>query len=115
MADKKVEAKKADAKKADAKKPAKKNKQNVFQKLFKYLSACKGELKKITWPSPKQTTKNFGIVIGVIVVVGLFIFGLDRGLFRSAWLSYEHFSLISVITNLRKEESKWQIKKQNGM
>ena len=41
MADKKVEAKKADAKKADAKKPAKKNKQNVFQKLFKYLSACK--------------------------------------------------------------------------
>ena len=34
MADKKVEAKKADAKKADAKKPAKKNKQNVFQKLF---------------------------------------------------------------------------------
>ena len=81
MADKKVEAKKADAKKADAKKPAKKNKQNVFQKLFKYLSACKGELKKITWPSPKQTTKNFGIVIGVIVVVGLFIFGLDRGLF----------------------------------
>ena len=35
MADKKVEAKKADAKKADAKKPAKKNKQNVFQKLFK--------------------------------------------------------------------------------
>ena len=50
MADKKVEAKKADAKKADVKKPAKKNKQNVFQKLFKYLSACKGELKKITWP-----------------------------------------------------------------
>ena len=35
MADKKVEAKQADAKKADAKKPAKKNKQNVFQKLFK--------------------------------------------------------------------------------
>ena len=81
MADKKVEAKKADAKKADAKKPAKKKKQNVFQKLFKYLRACKGELKKITWPSPQQTKNNFGIVIGVIVVVGLFIFGLDRGLF----------------------------------
>ena len=81
MADKKVEAKKADAKKADAKKPAKKNKQNVFQKLIKYLGACKGEHKKITWPTPKQTTKNFGIVIAVIVVVGLFIFGLDRGLY----------------------------------
>ena len=82
MADTKLDAKKADAKKAEAKKPAKKNKKpNVFQKLIKYLGACKGELKKITWPSPKQTTKNFGIVIGVIIVMGLFIFGLDRGLY----------------------------------
>ena len=47
MADKKVEAKQADAKKADAKKPAKKNKQNVFQKLFKYLSACKVNSRKL--------------------------------------------------------------------
>ncbi len=79
---KKADAKKADAKKADAKKSAKKNnKPNVFQKLIKYLGACKGELKKISWTSPKQTTKNFGIVLGVIIVMGLFIFGLDRGLY----------------------------------
>ena len=77
MADKKLEAKKA-----DVKKPAKKsNKPNVWTRLVKYLTACKGELKKITWPSVKQTTKNFGIVIAVIAVVGLFIFGLDRGLY----------------------------------
>ena len=85
MADKKSDVKKADAqkpasKKADAKKAAKK-KPNVFQRLLKYLVACKGELKKITWPTARQTTKNFGIVIAVIVVMGLFIFGLDRGLF----------------------------------
>ncbi len=77
MADKKLEAKKADPKKA-----AKKSKKpNVFKRLFKYLVACKGELKKITWPSARQTTKNFGIVIAVIVVIGLFIFALDQGLY----------------------------------
>ena len=77
MADKKLEAKKA-----DVKKPAKKsNKPNVWTRLIKYLSACKGELKKITWPSVKQTTKNFGIVIAVIAIVGLFIFAFDRGLY----------------------------------
>lgn len=77
MADKKLEAKKADQKKS-----AKKSKKpNVFKRLLKYLVACKGELKKITWPSARQTTKNFGIVIAVIVVVGIFLFALDQGLY----------------------------------
>ena len=71
---------KAAAKKASGKKPANK-KPNVFKRIWKYLVACKGELKKITWPTPKQTTKNFAIVIAVIVIMGLFIFALDRGLF----------------------------------
>lgn len=80
MADKKLDAKKAEVKKTDAK--AKKSKKpNVFKRLLKYLGACKGELKKITWPSVKQTTKNFGIVIAVIIVCGIFIFALDRGLY----------------------------------
>ena len=78
MADAKAAAK--DTKKS-AKKPANKKKPNVFQRIWKYLVACKGELKKITWPTPKQTTKNFFIVLGVIVIMGLFIFALDRGLF----------------------------------
>ncbi len=86
MADKKADAvkaesKKAASKKADSKKAAAKKKPNVFQRLTKYLVACKGELKKITWPSVHQTTKNFGIVLAVILVMGLFIFALDRGLF----------------------------------
>lgn len=86
MADKKLDAAKADTKKSQKKdksvKSAKKsNKPNAFQRLVKYLVACKGELKKITWPSPKQTTKNFGIVIAVIVVMGLFLFALDQGLY----------------------------------
>jgi preprotein translocase subunit SecE len=72
---------KAVAKKSQDKKPANKKKPNVFQRLWKYLVACKGELKKITWPTPRQTTKNFFIVLVVIIIMGLFIFALDRGLF----------------------------------
>ncbi len=80
MADAKAAVKKQDVKKP-AKKPANKKKPNVFKRLWKYLVACKGELKKITWPTPKQTTKNFFIVLAVIIIMGLFIFALDRGLF----------------------------------
>ena len=82
MADaKKADVKKADTKKAASKTNAKKKKPNVFQRLWKCLIACKGELKKITWPTPRQTTKNFLIVLVVIIIMGLFIFALDRGLF----------------------------------
>ena len=85
MADKKLEAKKADVKKS-----AKKSKKpGVFKRLLKYLVACKGELKKITSPSAKQTSKNFGIVIAVIAVIGLFIFALDQGLFALLGLVME--------------------------
>ncbi len=83
MADKKQDtAKKAVEKKAADKKPAKKsNKPSAFKRLVKYLSACKGELKKITWPSVSQTTRNFGVVMAVIIVMGIFIFALDQGLY----------------------------------
>ncbi len=67
--------------KKDSKKAAKKKKPNAFKRLVKYLAACKGEIKKITWPTASQTTKNFGIVLVVLVIMGLFIFALDSGLY----------------------------------
>ncbi len=60
---------------------ADKKKTNVFKKLFKYLRECIGELKKITWPTVSQTTKNFGVVLLVILVAGVLIFALDQGLY----------------------------------
>ena len=47
--------------------------------LFCFL--VKSEIKKITWPTAKQTTKNFGIVIAMVAIVGVFIFALDQGLY----------------------------------
>ena len=72
MADKKATAK-------AAKKPGKKT--NVFKRVWSYLRECKGEIKKITWTHPKTATRNFFVVLVVIIVAGLFIYGLDRGLF----------------------------------
>lgn len=60
---------------ADAKK------KGVFAKIASFFRACVGELKKITWPTVATTTKNFGVVVLVIIVAGLLIYGLDRGLY----------------------------------
>ncbi len=81
MADKKLASK--SSKTVKSSKPAKSTgkKPNVFKRVWNYLRECKGELKKITWTHPKVATKNFFIVLVVILVAGLFIFALDRGLF----------------------------------
>ena len=36
-----------------------------------------GEIKKITWPTPKQTLHNTLVVIGAMILVGIFVFLLD--------------------------------------
>lgn len=76
MAENKVE------KKADTK-PAKKaeKKPGIFSRIAKYFRECKSEIKKITWPTPRAVFKNMGIILAVIIVIGLFIYGLDRGLY----------------------------------
>ena len=58
-----------------------KKKPSVFSRIGSFFRSCIGEMKKITWPTPKTTTKNFLIVITVILIAGLFIYALDRGLY----------------------------------
>lgn len=57
-------------------------KKNIFSKIGSFFRSCVGEIKKITWPSAATTTKNFGVVVLVIIVAGLLIFGLDMGLYK---------------------------------
>jgi preprotein translocase subunit SecE len=56
-------------------------KKNIFQKIAKYFRECVGEMKKISWPTLSQTTKNFLIVLLVVLVIGALIYGLDQGLY----------------------------------
>ncbi|MBQ2444264.1 MAG: preprotein translocase subunit SecE [Clostridia bacterium] len=69
--------------KKDDKKP------NIFARIAKYFRECKAEVKKITWPTPRTVFNNCGIVLLIILVMGLLIFGLDRGLFALLGLIME--------------------------
>ncbi|MDO4730818.1 MAG: preprotein translocase subunit SecE [Clostridia bacterium] len=53
---------------------------SFFKKIGVFFRECKNEVKKIVWPTVGATFKNFGIVLSVVVIIGLFIFGLDTGL-----------------------------------
>ena len=44
---------------------------------LKFFRSVKSELKKVTWPSFKQVSKNTWTVLACVVVIGLFIFILD--------------------------------------
>lgn len=46
-------------------------------KLVNYLVESKKELKKVTWPTKKETTKHTLIVIGLSLFVAAFLGALD--------------------------------------
>ncbi len=63
-----------------------KKSRNPFRKIGKFLKEVKAELKKVVWPTRKQVLNNSLIVVVLVIIIGLFIFGLDNlfqfGLFR---------------------------------
>ena len=67
-------------KKAVAKKDSSKKKANPIKSVGKFVREYKSELKKISWPSVKDTTRNAAITLAAIAVVGVFIWILDFGL-----------------------------------
>ena len=58
-----------------AKTPAKKDKKP--NRLVRWLKDMKGEMKKITWPSGKDTFRNVLIVIVCVIIVGICIWVFD--------------------------------------
>ena len=59
------------------KKPEKKSKPGFFARIGKWLKDMKSELKKVQWPTRKQTINNTLIVIACVVFVGIFIWIFD--------------------------------------
>ena len=56
--------------------PAKK-KDKKPNRVVRWFKDLKGELKKVTWPSAKDTAKNVGIVIVCVLLVGVLIWVFD--------------------------------------
>ncbi len=49
----------------------------VFNKIINFLKEVKLEIKKINWPTRRETLKYTLIVIGASVTVAAFLGGLD--------------------------------------
>lgn len=54
-------------------------KQSFADRAKKYLSECKTELKKVTWPSKKQLINNSIIIIVFIAIITVVLSALDLG------------------------------------
>ena len=56
-------------------------KENWFKKTWhktcKYFRELRSELKKVVWPTHKQVLKNAAIVVGCVIVIGVFIWLFD--------------------------------------
>ena len=48
-----------------------------FQRVKKWFRDMKSELKKVVWPTPKQTAKNTGVAVVVIVVCAIVLWAFD--------------------------------------
>lgn len=62
---------------SDKAKKDKKAKPSLFARVGKWLKDMKSELKKVQWPTRKQTINNTLIVIACVIVVGVFIWIFD--------------------------------------
>ncbi len=61
------------------KKPEKKSgKPGIFARIKQWFKETKAELKKVQWPTWKQTMNNTLIVLAFCVAIGLCIFVFDK-------------------------------------
>ena len=49
----------------------------TWHKTCKYFRELRSELKKVVWPTHKQVLKNAAIVVGCVIVVGVFVWLFD--------------------------------------
>jgi len=59
------------------KKSEKASKPSFIQRAVKWLKELKGDLKKVQWPTKKQTINNTLTVLACVVVIGFFIWVFD--------------------------------------
>jgi preprotein translocase subunit SecE len=59
---------------------ATKPKDNIVSKSTQFLREVKVELKKVTWPSRKQTIGSTVVVIALVMLISLFLGVVDLGI-----------------------------------
>jgi preprotein translocase subunit SecE len=61
-------------------KPSAAKEKNIFDKGIQFLREVKVELKKVTWPSRKQTMGSTVVVLVIVTIISLFLGIVDAGL-----------------------------------
>lgn len=64
-------------KESKAKAAKKKDKPGIFARIARWFREMKSELKKVQWPTWKQTWNNTLTVIVCVILVGIFIWAFD--------------------------------------
>jgi preprotein translocase subunit SecE len=54
--------------------------QSIVQKVTQFLKEAKAELKKVTWPTPKQTMASTAVVIILVFILSIFLGIIDFAL-----------------------------------
>jgi len=57
--------------------PAAARSHGPFDKAVRYLGEVQTELRKTTWPSKPELIASTQVVIGLLVIVGVYIWGVD--------------------------------------
>ena len=55
-------------------------KRTIIKRVIGFLKDYKSEIKKIVWPGPRDVVKNTTIVLVMCLIVGAFIWAVDKGL-----------------------------------
>jgi preprotein translocase subunit SecE len=45
----------------------------ITEKIIRFLKEAKIELKKVTWPTPRQTLASTSVVIIVVIIVSIYL------------------------------------------
>jgi len=53
------------------------------EQVSRFLKGAKSELKKVTWPTPKQTLASTSVVVVVVIIVSVFLGIVDFGLAKT--------------------------------
>ncbi len=53
---------------------------NVWTRSIQFLREVKTELKKVTWPTRKQTLGSTGVVLVLVMIISMFLGLVDMGL-----------------------------------
>ncbi|MDO9515965.1 MAG: preprotein translocase subunit SecE [Syntrophales bacterium] len=56
--------------------------QLVIDNVRRFLKEARAELRKVTWPTPKEALASTSVVIVVVIIVSIFLGIVDLGLTR---------------------------------